>query len=206
MRTGSIRRIVLSTGGTVSAVVMLLALKSNTGQDEVTAAAEPRVSASTTTTATPSLSPDSTPAPEPATTPTSTAPTTEPEPTTPPDSTTDEPADEPPPPAESTRPPDEEEPPPAPATRSVTGGSVSTKYGTVQVEITLSGDTITAATAVQCPSELPRSQEICAEEVPQLDEAAVAAQSADIDAVSGATYTSEGYIASLQSAIDNAGI
>lgn len=84
----------------------------------------------------------------------------------------------------------------------VTGDPVRTEYGTVQVRITLSGNRITAATAVQAPSGTPRSEELTASAVPELGQRAVAAQSADIDTVSGATYTSEGYVASLQSALD----
>ncbi len=91
-------------------------------------------------------------------------------------------------------------------TRSVTGATISTRYGPVQVRITLDGDTITKATAVQSPSSTPRSRDISAKAVPTLNQRTLAAQSADIDAVSGATYTSAGYRQSLQSALDRAGV
>jgi uncharacterized protein with FMN-binding domain len=94
----------------------------------------------------------------------------------------------------------------APATqaRIITGSVVQTQYGPVQVRITLSGDKITKAEAVQAPSGGTSSQKT-ALAVPKLNQEAVAAGSADIDAVSGATYTSGGYKQSLQSALDKAG-
>ncbi|MFI0774009.1 FMN-binding protein [Streptomyces sp. NPDC021212] len=61
-------------------------------------------------------------------------------------------------------------------------------------------------TALRTPSDRPRSQQIAASAVPQLTREALSAQSAHIDAVSGATYTSEGYTRSLQSALDEAGV
>ncbi|MFE6333181.1 FMN-binding protein [Streptomyces sp. NPDC057798] len=90
------------------------------------------------------------------------------------------------------------------AERTVTGETVTTEYGPVQVRITVSGGKITAAEAVQSPSG-GQSTRINGNAVPKLNAAAVAAGSADIDAVSGATYTSNGYKQSLQSALDQAG-
>ncbi len=80
----------------------------------------------------------------------------------------------------------------------------TTQYGNVQVRLTVSGGRITAAEAVQAPKGGVSDQKT-ALAVPRLNQAAVAAQSADIDAVSGATYTSTGYRQSLQSALDKAG-
>ena len=85
-----------------------------------------------------------------------------------------------------------------------TGESVDTRWGPVQVQITVKNGKITAAQAVVYPQQNPRDQEINAFAVPQLNSEAVQAQSGDIDAVSGATVTSDGYIQSLQSAIDQA--
>jgi len=85
-----------------------------------------------------------------------------------------------------------------------TGDAVETRWGTVQVEITVEAGRITSADAVQFPSENRRDQQINAYAVPVLNAEAVQAQSASIDAVSGATVTSGGYIESLQSAIDAA--
>ncbi|MEV5440441.1 FMN-binding protein [Streptomyces sp. NPDC052682] len=88
--------------------------------------------------------------------------------------------------------------------RTVTGSAVQTEYGPVQVRITVSGGKVTQAEAVQAPKG-GRSDQITQTAVPRLNQAAVAAGSADIDAVSGATYTSAGYKQSLQSALDQAG-
>lgn len=89
-------------------------------------------------------------------------------------------------------------------TGTVTGDAVQTQYGTVQVRLTVSGGKITKAEAVRAP-EGGQSDRITADAVPRLNRAAVTAGSADIDAVSGATYTSAGYKQSLQSALDRAG-
>ncbi|CAM5746718.1 Na(+)-translocating NADH-quinone reductase subunit C [Streptomyces afghaniensis] len=86
---------------------------------------------------------------------------------------------------------------------AVTGDAAQTQYGAVQVRLTMSNGKITQAEAVQAPKG-GRSDQITASSVPRLNQAVVAAQSADIDAVSGATYTSAGYKKSLQSALDKA--
>ena len=88
------------------------------------------------------------------------------------------------------------------SSRTATGAAVDTRYGPVQVRITVSGAKITNVTVVEYPKENPRDAEINAYAIPQLNQEALAASSTDIDMVSGATYTSEGYIASLQSALD----
>ncbi|OKK09542.1 FMN-binding protein [Streptomyces sp. CB02400] len=86
---------------------------------------------------------------------------------------------------------------------TVTGDAARTQYGAVQVRLTVSGGKITKAEAVQAPAG-GQSDQITSNAVPRLNQAAVAAQSAEIDAVSGATYTSSGYKKSLQSALDKA--
>ncbi|MGW3663415.1 FMN-binding protein [Streptomyces sp. NPDC005141] len=91
-------------------------------------------------------------------------------------------------------------------TRTVTGDTVQTRWGPVQVRITLKNGRITEVTAVAYPSENPRDQEINSYAIPQLRREALAAQSAGFDSVSGATYTSDGYKRSLQSALDSAGL
>ncbi|MGX1543634.1 FMN-binding protein [Streptomyces adustus] len=93
---------------------------------------------------------------------------------------------------------------PAAQARTVSGSVAQTQYGPVQVRITVSGGKITKAEAVQAPSGGTSSQKT-ALAVPKLNQEAVAAGSADIDAVSGATYTSTGYKQSLQSALDQVG-
>jgi uncharacterized protein with FMN-binding domain len=92
----------------------------------------------------------------------------------------------------------------AAGTGTVDGDAIQTRYGPVQVRVALSAGRITAVTVVQAPGSNPRDQEITDFAVPQLTQEALAAQSAGIDTVSGATYTSEGYIRSLQSALDKA--
>ncbi|KOV65770.1 FMN-binding protein [Streptomyces sp. MMG1121] len=87
------------------------------------------------------------------------------------------------------------------ATGTVTGDATQTQYGTVQVRLTVAGGRITQAQAVQAPKG-GLSDQKTAMAVPRLNQEAVAAQSARIDAVSGATYTSNGYKKSLQSALD----
>ena len=72
--------------------------------------------------------------------------------------------------------------------------------------ITLAGGQITDVTAVQYPNGNGRDQEINAYALPVLAREALAAQSAQIDLVSGATVTSDGYVQSLQSAIDKANL
>ena len=86
---------------------------------------------------------------------------------------------------------------------TVTGDAAQTQYGAVQVRLTVSGGKITRAEAVQAPKG-GQSDQVTSSSVPRLNQAAVAAQSADIDVVSGATYTSGGYKKSLQSALDKA--
>lgn len=88
--------------------------------------------------------------------------------------------------------------------RTVTGKTVQTEYGPVQVRITVSNGKITKADAVQAPKG-GLSDQKTALSVPRLNQEAVAAGSANIDSVSGATYTSTGYKQSLQSALDQAG-
>ena len=87
----------------------------------------------------------------------------------------------------------------------VTGPTVSTRYGPVQVMIEVSGGTITDIVALQLPSG-GRSGRISDVAEPTLHDEALTAQSAAIDGVSGATYTSRAYEQSLQAAIDQAGI
>jgi uncharacterized protein with FMN-binding domain len=89
---------------------------------------------------------------------------------------------------------------------TVTGDAADTRFGPVQVRITVENGKLTAATAVEYPTENPRDQEINQYAIPTLNQEAVQAGNADIDMVSGATYTSDGYAESLQSALDKAGI
>ena len=89
---------------------------------------------------------------------------------------------------------------------TVTGDTAQTRWGPVQVQVTVAGGKITAVTAVQYPNGNGRDQEINSYALPVLAQEALAAQSANIDHVSGATVTSDGYVKSLQSAIDQANL
>ncbi|MGW5115996.1 FMN-binding protein [Streptomyces noursei] len=93
-----------------------------------------------------------------------------------------------------------------PPNGTFTGDPVSTRYGTVQVAATVAAGRLTGVRVLHVPSESGRDQEIAAYAVPRLTQEALAAHGAGIDAVSGASYTSAGYIRSLQSALDRAGV
>ena len=95
-------------------------------------------------------------------------------------------------------------PPTAPVSGTVVGGAADTPYGVVQVKVSYTGTKITNVHAVHLTDSSQTSVSISAQAAPILRQEALAAQSAQIDAVSGATYTSEGYMQSLQSAIDAA--
>jgi uncharacterized protein with FMN-binding domain len=88
--------------------------------------------------------------------------------------------------------------------RTITGDEVQTRWGPVQVRIVIQNGKITKAQAIEFPNENGHDQEINSWAIPQLQDATVAANSAQIDSLSGATVTSGGYIASLQSALDKA--
>lgn len=93
----------------------------------------------------------------------------------------------------------------APATAAsgtVDGDTIQTRFGPVQVEVTVKNGTITDITALQLPSDHQRSANISQYVEPILHDEAIQAQSANVDIVSGATYTSIGYARSLQSALD----
>jgi uncharacterized protein with FMN-binding domain len=95
--------------------------------------------------------------------------------------------------------------PAATATRQqIDGAVVSTPYGDVQVRAILVGRKLTDVQALQLTDANGRSVEISAGAAPILRQEALAAQSAKVDTVSGATYTSEGYRTSLQAALDQA--
>ncbi len=92
------------------------------------------------------------------------------------------------------------------ASKTVAGDVVSTIYGPIQVTITVKDGKISSATVPEYPDGTMRDEQINSFALPELVQETVAADSAHIDAVSGASYTSQGYISSLQSAIDKAGL
>lgn len=87
-----------------------------------------------------------------------------------------------------------------------TGASVQTRYGAVQVEIVVVDGAVTSADAIRYPDRDHESAQINSWAVPALNDEVVSAQSADISMISGATVTSTGYLTSLQSAFDQAGL
>jgi uncharacterized protein with FMN-binding domain len=86
----------------------------------------------------------------------------------------------------------------------LTGNPIQIPFGTVQVQVTMQNGTITDVQALQLPNDRGHSAEVSAYAGPQLRTEALQAQSAQIDTISGATYTSYGYQQSLQSALDQA--
>jgi uncharacterized protein with FMN-binding domain len=100
---------------------------------------------------------------------------------------------------------------PAPGGTSTTGADVvvngtvaQTRWGPVQVQVRIAAGKITDVRTLQVPNGNRRDVEINAYAVPRLRAEVLAAQSAGIDAVSGATVTSDGYVNSLQAALDRA--
>ena len=85
-----------------------------------------------------------------------------------------------------------------------TGQDVSMRYGDVQVQVTISGGAVTDVTALQLPDGDGHSSRISSIVEPMLRSEALQAQTASIDLISGATYTSGAYMQSLQSALDTA--
>lgn len=94
----------------------------------------------------------------------------------------------------------------ATSTKTITGSSVDTRYGPVQVRIVVTNGKLTGVAAVDYPANSGRDQQINAAAIPALNQEVLAAGNAKVDMISGATYTSQGYLDSLQSALDKAGL
>jgi uncharacterized protein with FMN-binding domain len=92
------------------------------------------------------------------------------------------------------------------ASSTVTGDTVQTQWGPVQVQLSVAGSRITGVTVLQYPNGNGTDTQINNYALPILVNETMSAQSASIDMVSGATYTSTGYQQSLQSALDRAGL
>jgi uncharacterized protein with FMN-binding domain len=207
------RRAVLVLGGTVAGLAALFSYKSHVAGVAVASTSAPTglsVTASPTTSANgSSLAASSSASPSPAktakktthkTTPVATAPTKTTPATTAP--TTASPRTTP-----SKAPTRSASPKPSTTTAKAapsgtfTGPDENTQYGPVQVQLTVANGKITAANDVQQPAD-----SIGANAVSQLNSEVLTAQSANVQAVSGATYTSQGYLASVQQAVDQAGL
>jgi uncharacterized protein with FMN-binding domain len=182
-----VTRTLPALGATVVGVIALVSFKSSPGLPKSSSAlhakstgavAASRPPAGSTTTAPPATSPPTT------STPTTNAPTTNAPTTNAPTATT---------PTTS-----------AGAVRTIDGDPSDNQYGTVQVEVTLQGGRITGITELQMPQDRQHSAEISQAAAPILEQEVLQAQSAQIDIVSGATFTSQSYAQSLQSALDKA--
>jgi uncharacterized protein with FMN-binding domain len=90
-------------------------------------------------------------------------------------------------------------------TTVATGSPIATQFGTTQVQVTIKAGKITDVKALQEPSNEPQSAQISSSAIPSLVQSALTKQSAAIDTVSGATYTSGSFAASLHSALNKAG-
>jgi len=98
---------------------------------------------------------------------------------------------------------------PAPAAKglksgSFTGQTYANPYGNVQVQVVISGGKINSVTTIQYPNGHQQSVFINSQALPLLQQEVLKAQSAQINIVGGATFTSQGYAQSVQSALDAA--
>ncbi|KJE22318.1 FMN-binding protein [Frankia torreyi] len=91
------------------------------------------------------------------------------------------------------------------ARQTVRGDAIDTRFGPVQVDVVLAGSTIVDVVPVVVPDQDPRDRQINEYAVPLLRQEVLDAQSAKIDSVSGASFTSYGYAWSVQSVLDKLG-
>lgn len=85
-----------------------------------------------------------------------------------------------------------------------TGSVADAYYGNVQVQVTIAGGKLTKVDFLQYPNDRSTSRAINSQAIPYLQQEAISAQSAQVDTISGATYTSEAFTQSLGSALDQA--
>ena len=88
----------------------------------------------------------------------------------------------------------------------MTGAVAQTQWGPVQVQLVVSNSSITKVNILQYPNGNSRDVELANYALPILIQETLKSQDANVDMVSGATYTSDGYIQSLQSALDQANL
>lgn len=101
------------------------------------------------------------------------------------------------------------DPTPAPKVakdQTVTGATAQTRWGPVQVQITVKDGKIVDAVGLQYPNGDRRSQWISDQAIPWLVEETLTEQSANVQIIGGATYTSNGWRQSLASAMQKAGL
>jgi uncharacterized protein with FMN-binding domain len=86
--------------------------------------------------------------------------------------------------------------------RTAVGPGANYGYGTIAVRVTVVGTRIVSVSVASLSTQEPTSQQISTQAIPYLRSEVLSTQSATINAVSGATYTSQGYVQSLQAALD----
>lgn len=186
------RRVIATVVGTVISLVLLLSYKTHSVSSSTAAAAPPALTTPSSagdpsaeaSAAAPSAQPSSQPSTQPSAPPFSAAPTTKAAPKAAAPTTT----------TKAT----------TAAKQVVQGDAEDTRYGPVQVQVTLTGSSITDVQIVQVPNREQRDIEINDYAVPILRQEVLQAQTSQVNMVSGATYTSVGYLQSLQSALDKA--
>lgn len=94
----------------------------------------------------------------------------------------------------------------AAASATYKGAVVQTRFGAVQVQITVSAGKVTEVTALQLTDDDRKSVQISNRAAPLLRSEVLAAQSADVQTIGGATVTSDAYLTSLQAALDAANL
>ena len=92
-----------------------------------------------------------------------------------------------------------------PVSGTATGAAIPTQYGSAQVRVTIKNGKIVEVQAIQLQGNDPRSVQISSSAEPILQQEVLAGQTAAVDAVSGATFTSASYEQSLQSALTKLG-
>ena len=88
------------------------------------------------------------------------------------------------------------------SSRSVTGNAYQYGYGQLAVQVTVTGAKITALNVVGLQTAESYSQQIANQVIPMLRQEVLAAQSVQVNGISGATYTAEAYVSSIQSALN----
>lgn len=95
---------------------------------------------------------------------------------------------------------------PTGATRSTTGASENYGYGAVAVDVTVKGRRIVGLSVASLSTVESYSQSLAQQVIPMLKGEVLASQSAQVSGVTGATYTSQAYLSSIQSALDTLGV
>lgn len=194
------RRVIAAVAATVAGLVVLLSFKTAGSKSPGPVALSGTAAGSDNSTSDPSAQATDTTPSAATSAPATAAPATATPPTSAPARATASASPSPKPPATAAK--------AAHATRTATGTDVSVsegfrRFGAVQVQVTVTNGKITKLVPVDYPRDDPRSSEISQYSIPILQKEVLAAQGTRIDAVSGATYTSEAYAESVQAALDS---